>query len=96
MIVLDENILEDQRQLLLKWNVPIRQIGYEVGRKGMKDDEIIPFEHGRRLFDAARQPKRFVATSGGTCVSIFDWMRSKRTSPLRSATSAQSHSSFTQ
>lgn len=43
MNVLDENILEDQRQLLLDWRVPIRQIGYEVGRKGMKDDEIIPF-----------------------------------------------------
>jgi len=48
MIVLDENILEDQRQLLIKWNVPIRQIGYEVGRKGMKDDRIIPFLLGLR------------------------------------------------
>ena len=48
MIVLDENILEDQRQLLLNWHVPIRQIGYEVGRKGMKDDEIIPFLIGLR------------------------------------------------
>jgi hypothetical protein len=48
VIVLDENILEDQRQLLLKWNVPIRQIGNEVGRKGMKDDEIIPFLRGLR------------------------------------------------
>ena len=43
MNILDENILEDQRQLLLSWRVPFRQIGYEVGRKGMKDDEIIPF-----------------------------------------------------
>jgi hypothetical protein len=43
MIVLDENILEDQRHLLIKWDVPIRQIGYELGRKGMKDDAIIPF-----------------------------------------------------
>lgn len=43
MIILDENILEDQRQLLLKWNVLVRQIGNEAGRKGMKDDEIIPF-----------------------------------------------------
>ncbi len=43
MNVLDENILKDQRDLLLQLGVPIRQIGYEVGRKGMKDDEIIPF-----------------------------------------------------
>jgi hypothetical protein len=43
MNVLDENILKDQRDKLLRWAIPIRQIGYEVGRKGMKDDEIIPF-----------------------------------------------------
>jgi hypothetical protein len=41
--ILDENILESQRQLLRKWGVPFRQIGYEIGRMGMKDDEIIPF-----------------------------------------------------
>ena len=43
MNILDENILEGQRQLLLRLRVPFRQIGYEVGRKGMTDDEIIPF-----------------------------------------------------
>lgn len=43
MNILDENILEDQRQLLLNWRVSFRQISYEVGWKGMKDDEIIPF-----------------------------------------------------
>lgn len=43
MNILDENILQDQRELLLNWQIPFRQIGYEVGRKGMKDDEIIPF-----------------------------------------------------
>ena len=42
MNVLDENILESQRQLLLNWRVPIRQIGVEIGRKGLKDREIIP------------------------------------------------------
>lgn len=43
MIVLDENFPESQRQLLRSWRIPVRQIGYEVGRRGMKDDEIIPF-----------------------------------------------------
>ena len=43
MNILDENILESQRQILHSQRVPIRQIGYDVGRKGMKDDEIIPF-----------------------------------------------------
>ena len=43
MNILDENVLADQRQLLRSWRVPCRQIGYEVGRKGMQDDEIISF-----------------------------------------------------
>lgn len=48
MNILDENILKDQRQMLLNRHVPFRQIGYEVGRKGMKDDEITPFLLGLR------------------------------------------------
>jgi len=43
MNILDENVLEDQRHLLRSWRVRFRQIGYEVGRKGMQDDEIISF-----------------------------------------------------
>ena len=45
MTILDENIPEDQRQLLRSWRFPVRQIGLEVGRQGMKDDEIIPLLH---------------------------------------------------
>jgi hypothetical protein len=43
MNVLDENILKDQRQQLLSWHVQVRQIGHDIGRKGMSDEEIIPF-----------------------------------------------------
>ncbi len=43
MNVLDENILESQRQLLRAWRIPVGQIGHELGRKGMQDEEIIPF-----------------------------------------------------
>jgi hypothetical protein len=43
MNILDENVLEGQRRLLENWRIPFRQIGYEIGRKGMSDDEIIPF-----------------------------------------------------
>ncbi len=46
MNILDENILNDQRQLLLQWQIHFRQIGYEAGRKGMSDEDIIPFLHG--------------------------------------------------
>ena len=43
MNVLDENVLESQRQLLRSWRIPVRQIGVELGRKGMADEEILPF-----------------------------------------------------
>lgn len=42
MNILDENVLKSQRQILQSWRISIRQIGYDVGRRGMKDDEIIP------------------------------------------------------
>jgi hypothetical protein len=52
MIILDENIPEDQRQLLRSWRIRVRQIGFEVGRPGMTDEEIIPLLHrlGRATF----------------------------------------------
>jgi hypothetical protein len=40
LIILDENILDDQRLLLEASRVATRQIGVDIGRKGMKDDEI--------------------------------------------------------
>jgi hypothetical protein len=43
--ILDEQIPESQRQLSKSWHIPIHQIGYDVGRKGLKDREIIPFLH---------------------------------------------------
>ncbi len=43
MNILDENISRTQRQLLQDWHVPIRHIGYEIGRKGMQDDESALF-----------------------------------------------------
>lgn len=43
MNILDENIPENQRILLQGSRVRIHQIGYDIGRKGIKDDEIITF-----------------------------------------------------
>jgi hypothetical protein len=41
--ILDENIIEDQRTLLLGWRLPARQIGQDIGHQGMKDiEQIIP------------------------------------------------------
>jgi len=45
MNILDENIPESQRQLLRGWGIRVRQIGQDVGRQGMKDEEIIPLLH---------------------------------------------------
>lgn len=45
MNIVDENILESQRTLLRRKRVALRQIGRDLGRKGMKDDEIIPLLH---------------------------------------------------
>ncbi|HRJ42508.1 MAG: hypothetical protein KJZ86_20815 [Caldilineaceae bacterium] len=43
MNVLDENIIESQYQLLKRWRISVRQIGQDLSRKGIQDDEIIPF-----------------------------------------------------
>ncbi len=43
MNILDENIPKQQRQLLESWRIRIQQIGFNVGRRGMQDDEIIIF-----------------------------------------------------
>jgi hypothetical protein len=43
LIIIDENFPEAQRHLLRVWRISARQIGFEIGRDGMKDDEIIPF-----------------------------------------------------
>ena len=53
MIILDENFPESQRQLFKAWRIPVRQIGVEISRKGIQDDEIIP------LLLKLRQPTFF-------------------------------------
>jgi hypothetical protein len=41
--ILDENIPAPQRELLKSSRISVRQIGYDIARKGIQDDEIIPF-----------------------------------------------------
>jgi hypothetical protein len=41
--ILDENIPKNQKELLETWRVHVKQIGFDIGRKGMLDDEIITF-----------------------------------------------------
>ena len=42
MNILDENIVFEQREVLRRWRIPFRQIGYELSRKGIKDPQVIP------------------------------------------------------
>jgi hypothetical protein len=46
--LLDENIPRRQRQLLASWKIRFREIGHEVGRRGMEDHQIIPLLHRLR------------------------------------------------
>ncbi len=43
MNLLDESIPENQRKLLRQWRVSVRHLGYEIERRGIKDDAIIPY-----------------------------------------------------
>src|ERR1700693_42219 len=45
MNILDENVPEGQRVLLRRRRVALRQGGQDLGRKGMKDHEIISLLH---------------------------------------------------
>jgi len=56
--ILDEHIPEEQRVLLKSWRIPVRQIGYDLGRKGLQDDEIISLLH------QLRQPTFFTLDFG--------------------------------
>jgi len=45
MNILDENILNEQRDLMKMWKMAVHQIGDDLGWKGMQDEEIIPLLH---------------------------------------------------
>ncbi len=48
MNILDENIPRSQKLLLLSWGVHVKQIGVDIGHKGLQDEEIIPLLHSLR------------------------------------------------
>lgn len=45
MNILDENVPASQRAVLRDKRIVLRQIGQDLGRTGMKDEEIIPLLH---------------------------------------------------
>ena len=58
MNILDENIIASQRQRLRSWRIPVRQIGVDIARKGLQDEEIIP------LLRQLRRPTFFTRDRG--------------------------------
>lgn len=48
MNILDENIPKNQRLLLERWGLRVKQVGVNVGQRGMQDDEIIPLLQQQR------------------------------------------------
>ncbi len=48
MNILDENIPKPQRELLEAWRIHVKQIGVNIGRKGMLDEEILPLLQRQR------------------------------------------------
>ncbi len=42
MNLLDENVRDDQRDLLRQWRIPFRQVGREISRFGIQDEDLIP------------------------------------------------------
>lgn len=52
MNILDENVPATQRVLLEAWSVRVCQIGFNIGRPGILDEDVIPFliARGRATF----------------------------------------------
>lgn len=48
MNILDEQITIDQWKQLRLWRIHARHIGFDLGKKGIQDDEIIPLLHQLR------------------------------------------------
>ena len=86
MLLLDENIIESQVQLLRARRLAPRQIGVEVGRQGMKDDEIIPLLHSLRQPTFFTRDLRFYdrdAPHSGYCIVVLSVGQSEVASWVR-------------
>ena len=76
MNVLDENIVSHQRQLLEDRGLHLRQIGFELGRAGMKDrNEVVPLLHTLRrptFFTRDHDFYRADLRHAGYCLVLLD------------------------
>ena len=79
MNVLDENIPASQRQLLENWRIRPRQIGFNIGRRGLQDDEIIVFLQQLRRPTFSRVMTTFTTNSWYTANMPWSIWPSKST-----------------
>ena len=63
MNLLDENIRDDQRDILRKWRIPFQQIGKEISRSGIEDENLIPFLHQLKRVTLFTQDEDFFKDS---------------------------------
>lgn len=75
MNILDENIPKSQTALLESWRIHFRQIGVNIGRRGMSDEEIIPFllkQHLPTFFTRDKGFYRPRLRHSGYCLVVLD------------------------
>jgi len=75
VIVLDENVFESQRLQLRSWRVHLCQIGHDLGRKGMQDDEIVTLLRTLRrpsFFSRDRDFFKKTLCNGHYCLAYLD------------------------
>lgn len=48
MNIVDENVIDKQRERLRQWRIPVRHIGHDIGYAGMEDEAIMPWLHQLR------------------------------------------------
>ena len=58
MLILDENVIDDERQELLRRGLKVRQVGHEIGKKGTSDPDV------RRLLQRLPQPTLITRDQG--------------------------------
>lgn len=86
MIILDENFPDSQRQLLKSWRISFKQIAFELGREGLKDDGIIPLLHQLKNPTFLRWIATFSNPNCATANTVwFTWMSGNMNQLLSSA-----------
>jgi hypothetical protein len=59
--ILDENIIDSQRHRVRQWRIAVRHLGYNMGRQGMKDQEILALLHRVRRLTFLTRDEDFYA-----------------------------------